>query len=293
MKLIEDLGMMFTKPDSKRSHHFGLYECPKCCTEFKCRIAEVRNGNRTSCTKCANGSNNAAVSFIEKSAELHNNKYDYSMVVYETAIKHVTIICPSHGAFLQTPNKHKSGRGCPTCKLEKLKEFALSSSQCRSIEVGKTYTTKCSVVHDNRYDYSLVEYKDSKTPIDIICLEHGIFQQIPANHKNGNGCPRCANNSYKYDKPAITYYLKVVYKDIIAYKIGITSRAIKERFSKSDLEKITVLKTWEFSEGVEAYDKEQRILRVHSEYKYEGEPLLSSGNTELFTIDILGLDYAS
>ena len=31
----------------------------------------------------------------------------------------VKIICPEHGEFNQTPNKHLNGRGCPKCRYSK------------------------------------------------------------------------------------------------------------------------------------------------------------------------------
>ena len=51
---------------------------------------------------------------------------------------------------------------------------------------------KFQAIHGNKYDYSLVEYKGAKHKINIICNEHGIFEQTPDNHKQGNGCPICA-----------------------------------------------------------------------------------------------------
>lgn len=44
------------------------------------------------------------------------------------------------------------------------------------------------------FDYSLVEYKDYKTKVKIICPEHGVFEQTPYNHINseGNGCYLCS-----------------------------------------------------------------------------------------------------
>lgn len=54
--------------------------------------------------------------FIEKSKVLHNNLYNYSKVKYINAKTPVTIICPTHGEFLQTPDSHLQGRGCPHCK---------------------------------------------------------------------------------------------------------------------------------------------------------------------------------
>ena len=50
-------------------------------------------------------------------------------------------------------------------------------------------------VHGDRYDYSKVEYVDTKTKVLIICPEHGQFFQIPTNHKHSFGCPECGNIS--------------------------------------------------------------------------------------------------
>lgn len=50
--------------------------------------------------------------------------------------------------------------------------------------------------HGHRYDYSRVRYVDSRTPVDIVCSEHGAFSQTPNSHLyNGRGCPRCGRRS--------------------------------------------------------------------------------------------------
>lgn len=46
-------------------------------------------------------------------------------------------------------------------------------------------------VHGNKYNYSSVVYSDCKTPVDIICPEHGVFRQRPEQHYKGQGCPIC------------------------------------------------------------------------------------------------------
>ena len=48
-------------------------------------------------------------------------------------------------------------------------------------------------VHGDKYDYSLIEYFDSRTKVKIICKEdgHGIFEQNPTSHLQGIGCPKC------------------------------------------------------------------------------------------------------
>lgn len=53
--------------------------------------------------------------FIAKAKKLHGDKYDYSLVEYKGSVKKVKIICQHHGEFLQTPNTHLGGHGCPKC----------------------------------------------------------------------------------------------------------------------------------------------------------------------------------
>ena len=57
---------------------------------------------------------------------------------------------------------------------------------------GEEFIEKSKVVHGhNRYDYSLVNYKNSNTKVKIICPEHGVFVQTPYAHLNGQGCKEC------------------------------------------------------------------------------------------------------
>ena len=46
-------------------------------------------------------------------------------------------------------------------------------------------------VHGDKYDYSKVEYVNSRTKICIICPKHGEFWQLPTGHLDGYGCPFC------------------------------------------------------------------------------------------------------
>ncbi len=54
------------------------------------------------------------------------------------------------------------------------------------------YILKAKKIHGDRYDYSLVQYKNNSIKIKIICSEHGIFEQAPYSHLSGRGCPKCA-----------------------------------------------------------------------------------------------------
>ena len=52
----------------------------------------------------------------------------------------------------------------------------------------------------DKYDYSLVEYKNAKTKVKIICPIHGVFEQRPDAHKK-SGCKECGNIEVQKNKP--------------------------------------------------------------------------------------------
>ena len=117
--------------------------------------------------------------FIERAREVHGDKYDYSKVEYKSAHTKVCIICPEHGEFWQTPNAHLYLKcGC---------------SKCMKNVKGTTdeFIERSRKIHSNKYDYSKVEYINSKTKVCIICPKHDEFWQKPNGHLNGQGCPSC------------------------------------------------------------------------------------------------------
>ena len=68
------------------------------------------------CKWCANNVKLDTKDFIVRSNKIHNNKYDYSQVVYgNNNTEKVKIICNKHGMFHQAPYHHLSGEGCPKC----------------------------------------------------------------------------------------------------------------------------------------------------------------------------------
>ena len=144
--------------------------------------------------------------FIEEAKLVHGDKYDYSKVVYKNNREKVVIICPEHGDFLQSPEKHLYGQGCPMCGGTK-----------RNTTDG--FIEKARKVHGNKYDYSKVDYTTNKEKVCIICPEHGEFWQDPHNHLKGKGCPKCGNDIHKPKKREIhgdRYdYSRVEYKDIL------------------------------------------------------------------------------
>ena len=53
--------------------------------------------------------------FIEKSKQVHGDRYDYSKTIYVRRCDRVIIVCGKHGEFKQVPQTHLHGSGCPKC----------------------------------------------------------------------------------------------------------------------------------------------------------------------------------
>lgn len=138
------------------------------------------------CSKCA-GVGMDSEYFIEKAEIIHNNEYDYSLVKYCKSNKKVKINCKIHGVFEQTPNSHLDGSGCPKC-------------YGTHIYSNDEYVEKANKVHNNRYDYSKLNYVNSETKVNIICSKHGMFEQFPTTHLSGQGCSKCIGRNKTTDE---------------------------------------------------------------------------------------------
>jgi hypothetical protein len=151
----------------------------------------------SSCPKCSKHYMNNDI-FIKRAKVLHNNKYDYSKVEYKASKQKVCIICKEHGEFFQTPDSHLNGQGCSKCS----KVYRYNTNE---------WIEKSKKIHNNRYDYSKVEYINNSSKICIICTEHVEFWQTPANHIKGKNCPKCTGHFL--DKDFFLKKAKDVHKD--------------------------------------------------------------------------------
>ena len=133
--------------------------------------------------RSAASSRKDTMDFITKSHEIHGDKYDYSKVEYVNCNTPVCIICPKHGEFWQIPYVHLAGMGCYKCGRE--------VSAKKQTMTKDEFIRRAQLIHNNKYDYTKVEYKNNNTHICIICPEHGEFWQTPNKHLNGQGCPKC------------------------------------------------------------------------------------------------------
>ena len=108
------------------------------------------------CSKCAGNYVPTTEEWIASARKVHGKKYDYSKVEYIDAKTKVTIICPEHGEFWQTPNSHLNGVSCPKC-----------GGTC--VLTKEEWVAFANEIHKGKYDYSKVEYVNAKTKVCIIC----------------------------------------------------------------------------------------------------------------------------
>jgi len=150
----------------------------------------IKHLNGQGCPKCYN--RNKTVDDIKNSFfNIHKNKYDYSLFInYINNTQKIDIICAEHGIFKQKVYNHLEGKGCSKCS----KVYSPNTDD---------FIEMCKNMNGDLYDYSLVKYINCKTNIKIICKEHGVFEQTPSNHLNGQKCPFCIGN-----KMSTEYFIK-------------------------------------------------------------------------------------
>jgi hypothetical protein len=123
--------------------------------------------------------------FIKRAKTIHKNKFDYSLVNYinkRTKIKLKCNMCKN--IFEQLPSNHITGSGCFQCRIDSIK-LAIDE-----------FINKANEIHENKYDYELVNYINNKTKVKIKCNKCLIiFEQTPNGHMSGRGCTQCDINN--------------------------------------------------------------------------------------------------
>lgn len=117
--------------------------------------------------------------FISKAVEAHNNKYDYSITIYNGIKNPIQYICKEHGIRRQIAYEHLHSSGCSKC--------ANRSSD------AETFIKKAMKIHKGCYTYDHVEYVSNSVDVLIYCKIHDkLFPQSPNSHLKGRGCSLCA-----------------------------------------------------------------------------------------------------
>lgn len=166
--------------------------------------------NKASLTK----NKKAKESFIEKARKKHLDLYKYNKVNYINSDIPVEIFCNRcQKYFLQSPNNHLTGMGCPYCQ-----NIRNSEKQRKSLN---TFIAESKKIHGkNKYDYSKTIYLGSRKPCLIKCNNcKREFIQTPMKHLLGHGCPYCQQSKGEnqialyLDKHNIEYKSQYRFKD--------------------------------------------------------------------------------
>lgn len=246
------------------------------------------------CYDCSGKRRTTTTDFITKARAIIGDSYDFSTTVYKNLDTPVDIICPTHGSFTKLPRLIlQQHQGCPRCGYERMlannKRLTLSTAE---------FVNRASVTHNNKYDYSKVQYATGEIKVAIICPIHGEFNQRPDNHLRGEGCPECGklrsggNGGYTFDYfennpstkniPAMLYLVDIVNGNEHFLKIGVTAKGIDHRFGRSEYKQMTITPIHaKYMALYDAFCLEQQIIETLVDHKFYSNTHFS-GYTECF-----------
>lgn len=133
-------------------------------------------------------------------------------------------------------------------------------------------------MHQDKFDYSKIDYKGNNEDVEIICKKHGGFFQTPKEHVKGSGCPICAREVSNFrkciweennkNKISVFYFIECWDNEERFLKIGITSRTLKERFPSSSKMpyNYTEISTIIGKTREELWDTEERVKKLFINY---------------------------
>lgn len=191
----------YTKVNYKRAKDLVTVICRE-HGEFQAVASNHLNGSH--CRRCYHKQRGDAARLtqsvvIERFRSVYGDRYDYSQFEYKGATTKSVVVCPEHGAFETHYARHYHNRvGCGMCFEEirgqgiKRPEHARScKTTCPRLSLDD-FVEQAKSVHGGKYNYSWVEWRGVTKAVNIICPRHGVFEQSPRKHLNGQGCRACS-----------------------------------------------------------------------------------------------------
>ncbi len=192
----------------------------KCNLHGIFELSPSRHLSGRKCPSCAINKKTTLEEFLERSNKIHDNKYDYSKIIFLNS-DYIEIICPIHGPFMQNPKKHLTGRGCKKCGILSAAKSKIKENE----EVVQDFISK----HGVKYNYDKVLYTGSNNEIVVTCPIHGDFKITPTQHIRGIGCPSCSIRQ-KYDTEKIVNEFRKLHGNKYDYS------KVVYTYAKSDIE---------------------------------------------------------
>ena len=185
----------YAKPETQAAWNGSKSKIPIWCRDhgefFIQQAANHMNGQ--GCPKCGTSTTSnkrRKDDPITALQAVHGDRYDYSRASYVNSHTKIEIVCQKHGPFLQRPNAHLRGNGCPKCLLDRRKVNGAARTQ----EFTSTFAARAAEVHKGAY--AIVQMPTRVHDIAVLhCPKHGEFSQKAYSHLAGIGCPSCGSTT--------------------------------------------------------------------------------------------------
>jgi Zn finger protein HypA/HybF involved in hydrogenase expression len=118
--------------------------------------------------------------FVKDARRVHGDCYQYDKVRYAGSQVKIVLVCSTHGDFLQTPNHHLKGSGCPKCAKRNYSVAQIQWLQLVALQTAAVMQT----VESEEGEHRIGNYS-----VDGFCAQtNTVFEY------NGcfwHGCPMC------------------------------------------------------------------------------------------------------
>lgn len=271
----------------------------------KWNMIQSSQGNSTICWHCGNERRIVSTTIspdiiLSRFKEIHGNKYDYSKSEIINTKTKIEIICPLHGSYMQNPNNHLLGKGCPSCGVE------LAGMKKRHTQ--ESAMNKLIEVHGDKYKYPDFKYEMNKKKITCVCEKHGEFKSTHDNLTQGYGCPKCAMENRQHngggwtlaewEKQGLSSVNFSMFKTYIIkcwddsgelfYKCGVTFKNIEDRFYGN----VQMPYNWciidikLFDNAENAWMLEKKIHSDNKKFHYKPKIKFSGSTKECFSVPL-------
>ena len=148
---------------------------------------------------------------ISQIKEKYGDLLNCSLIEYKGTHKNIKLKCNCcHNVFEKSPHnilyQNTIKTICPYCYKENMNKY-----------YKETFIKKAKIIHNNKYDYSKVEYINNKTKVCIVCPQHGEFKQTPNSHLQGHGCPKCKSDKARLKLNVFIKKSKIIHKEYYNY----------------------------------------------------------------------------
>jgi hypothetical protein len=205
----------------KHAHIKTYFICDICNKSWGTAIYNISIHNW--CPHCK-GKYKSTDDIINEFKKIHGNTYNYSKVVYVNSLESIIIGCHKHGDFLQLPNVHKRGCGCPICA-------EITRGETQKLNVIKNLLRLAINIHGDKYDYSKVDYIDSTIPVLIYCKKcKKYFNMLLSNHTRKQypqNCPKCKCAGYSKKQIQWLDFISILHNITIQHAINNKEYKIK------------------------------------------------------------------